>query len=124
VIFVGYNLRRRKCGMWLPNTISIIGDSETMCSKSRNNCPSLFCHTCSYTIYTFHVLCNILIVSVMNSGHLNYLHYAVYFYNCVGFLQIALGRRGCHLTVKKLLFGMMVIISARLSMEHLGCDVI
>jgi hypothetical protein len=70
-----------------PNTISIIGDSETMCSKSCNNCPSLFCHTCSCTIYTFHVLCNILTVSVMNPGHVKYLHYAVHCYNCATFLQ-------------------------------------
>jgi hypothetical protein len=36
--------------MWLgnPNTILIIGDSETMCSKSCDNYPSLF--------YVIHVL--------------------------------------------------------------------
>jgi hypothetical protein len=108
---------------------NFIGDSEKMCSKSCNNCPSLFlCHTCSYTIYTLHVLCNILIVSVMNPGHVNYLHYAVYCYNCVGFVQcfffllIALGRRG--LSVKKLLFVVMIIISVRLSMKNLGHYVI
>jgi hypothetical protein len=76
--------------MWLgyPNTISIIDDSDTMCNKSCDNCPSVFlCDACSYTIYTFHVLCNILTLSLMNPGHVNYLHYAVYCYNCVVFLQ-------------------------------------
>jgi hypothetical protein len=51
------------------------------------NAHYFFCRTCSYTIYTVHVLCNILTVSVMNPGHVNYLHYAVYCYHCVGFLQ-------------------------------------
>jgi hypothetical protein len=66
--------------MWLcyPNTMSIIGDSETMCSKSCNNCPSLFYVIRPYAVCTFHFLCNILTVSVMNPGHVNYQHYAVY----------------------------------------------
>jgi hypothetical protein len=63
----------------------------------------------------------------MNPGHVNYLHYAVYCYNCVGFLQWSFfvdspGEK--RMSVKKLLFVMMVIISVLLSMEHLGRDVI
>jgi hypothetical protein len=67
--------------MWLgyPNTISIIGDSEMICSKSSNNSPLLFYVIHVLTLCTFHVLCNILTVSVMNpKGYVNYLHYAVY----------------------------------------------
>jgi hypothetical protein len=66
-------------GLGNPNTISIIGDSETVCSKS--------CIARNFLFHTFHVLYNIYTVSVMNPGHVNYLHYAVYCYNCVDFLQ-------------------------------------
>jgi hypothetical protein len=63
----------------------------------------------------------------MNPGHVNYLHYVVYCYNCVGFLQCSFfvdspGEK--RMSVKKLLIVMMVIISVRLSMEHVGRDVI
>jgi hypothetical protein len=88
-MFIRYNFRWRKCRMWLgnPNTISIIGDSETMCRKAVIIAHHFLCNTYSYTVYTFHVLCNILTVSVMNPDHVNYLHYALYCYNCVGFPQ-------------------------------------
>jgi hypothetical protein len=63
----------------------------------------------------------------MNPAHVNYVHYAVYCYNCVGFLQLSFfvdspGEK--RMSVKKLLFVMVVIISVILSMEHLGRDVI
>jgi hypothetical protein len=71
-----------------PNIISIIGDSETMCSKICNNCPLLFYVIHVLTLYIHSTNCvTFLTVTVMNSGHVNYLHYAVYCYNCVGLLQ-------------------------------------
>jgi hypothetical protein len=84
--------------MWLgyPNTISIIGDFETMCGKSCNNCPSLFYVIHVLTLYIHSPFC--VTVSVMNPGHVAYLHYAVttvWAFCSDHLLLIALGRRGC-----------------------------
>jgi hypothetical protein len=59
VIFVRYNFRRRKRRMWLanPNTISVIGDFETMYSKSGNNCPLLFYVIQILTLYIHSTFC-------------------------------------------------------------------
>jgi hypothetical protein len=95
--------------MWLgyPNSISIIGDSETVCSKSCNNCPSLFYVIHALTLY-IHSTFSILLTTVWAfcSDHF--------------FVDSPEEKR---MSVKKLLFVTMVIISVRLSMEHLERDV-
>jgi hypothetical protein len=76
-----------ECGMAIPIPFQLLVILTRCVEKVVIIAHHFLCHTCSYNIYTSHVLCNILTVSVMNPGHVNYLHYAVYCCSCVGFLH-------------------------------------
>jgi hypothetical protein len=89
VVFVRYNLGGEcaECGPAIPIPFQLLLILRRCVVKVVIIARHFLRHTCSYTICTFYVLCNILTVSVMIPGYVNYLHYAVCCYNCVGFLQ-------------------------------------
>jgi arginine exporter protein ArgO len=63
-----------ECGLAIPIPFQLLVILRQCVVKAVILPMTFLCHTCSYTIYAFHFLCNILTVSVMNPGHVNYLH--------------------------------------------------